>query len=93
MNKGAFKMPALRDVELTVPYMHNGAYHMREEVVEHYNKGGISQENLDPNIKPLSLTGQDAGGYCRLLEEPDWQANGNKISATPYVLINNFLIN
>jgi hypothetical protein len=38
---------------------------------------GASQGNLDPNIKPLNLTGQDIGGYCRLLEEPNWQDSGN----------------
>lgn len=82
------------------------SFHLRNTIAErtyfrgesvrhhkHYNKGEASQENLDSNIKPLSLTGQDAGGYCRLLEEHDWQANGNEISATPYALMNNFLIN
>jgi len=48
--------------------MHNGAYHTLEEVSEHYNKDGASQENLGPNIKPLNLTVQDEGGYCRFLK-------------------------
>ena len=53
---GAFKTPTLRDIALTAPYMHNGAYSTLEEVIEHYNIGGISRENLSPNIKKLNLT-------------------------------------
>ncbi len=53
---GAFKTPTLRDIALTAPYMHNGAYATLEEVIEHYNVGGISKENISPNIKELNLT-------------------------------------
>jgi len=38
--KKAFKTSTIRNVELTAPYMHNGAYETLEEVVEFYNKGG-----------------------------------------------------
>lgn len=41
--QGAFKIPTLRNVELTGPYMHNGGMKNLEEVVEFYNRGG----NLD----------------------------------------------
>jgi cytochrome c peroxidase len=37
---GAFKIPSLRNVELTGPYMHNGGMKSLEEVVEFYNRGG-----------------------------------------------------
>ncbi len=37
---GAFKIPSLRNVELTGPYMHNGGMRTLEEVVEFYNRGG-----------------------------------------------------
>ena len=37
---GAFKTPALRNVELTAPYMHNGVFQTLEEVVEFYDRGG-----------------------------------------------------
>ena len=33
----AFRVPPLRNVELTSPYMHNGAYRTLEAVVRHYN--------------------------------------------------------
>jgi cytochrome c peroxidase len=59
VSKGAFKTPTLRDIALTAPYMHNGAYRSLEEVVDHYNRGGDDRQNLDPNIKPLGLTDQE----------------------------------
>ena len=37
---GAFKVPSLRNVELTGPYMHNGGMATLEEVLEFYNRGG-----------------------------------------------------
>jgi cytochrome c peroxidase len=59
ISKGAFKTPTLRDIDLTAPYMHNGAYRTLEQVVDHYNRGGDDRQNLDPNIKPLRLTDQE----------------------------------
>jgi cytochrome c peroxidase len=37
---GAFKIPSLRNVELTPPYMHNGSMFTLAEVVEFYSRGG-----------------------------------------------------
>ena len=37
---GSFKVPGLRNVELTGPYFHNGSRKTLEEVVEFYNRGG-----------------------------------------------------
>ncbi|HKW49936.1 MAG TPA: hypothetical protein VJN70_20930, partial [Gemmatimonadaceae bacterium] len=36
----AFRVPTLRNIALTAPYMHNGAYATLEEVVDFYNRGG-----------------------------------------------------
>jgi len=44
---GSFKIPTLRNVELTGPYMHNGSLATLEEVVEFYTRGG----NFDPDAK------------------------------------------
>jgi cytochrome c peroxidase len=42
---GAFKVPSLRNVELTGPYMHNGGMATLDQVLQFYNRGGnvISQ--------------------------------------------------
>jgi cytochrome c peroxidase len=66
--KGAFKTPTLRDIALTAPYMHNGAYRTLDEVVAHYNRGGDCLENLDPNIKPLNLTDAEQADLVQFLE-------------------------
>lgn len=36
----AFRTPSLRNVALTAPYMHNGAYPTLESVIDFYNRGG-----------------------------------------------------
>ena len=36
-DRGKFKVPTLRNVALTAPYMHDGRFSTLEEVVEHYN--------------------------------------------------------
>lgn len=43
---GVFKVPTLRNVELTGPYMHDGRFKTLEEVVEHYNTGVQQHPNL-----------------------------------------------
>jgi len=37
---GAFKVPTVRNVELTAPYFHNGGQLTLEDVVEFYSRGG-----------------------------------------------------
>ena len=44
---GSFKVPSLRNVELTGPYMHNGGMATLEQVVEFYNRGGNHRGSLD----------------------------------------------
>jgi hypothetical protein len=44
---GSFKIPTLRNVEVTGPYMHNGSMATLEEVLEFYTRGG----NFDPAAK------------------------------------------
>lgn len=38
--EGAFKIPSLRNIELTGPYMHNGGMATLDQVVEFYSRGG-----------------------------------------------------
>jgi cytochrome c peroxidase len=43
-----FKVPSLRNVEKTAPYMHDGRFGTLESVLEHYNKGITNSNTLDP---------------------------------------------
>lgn len=54
--KGTFKVPSLRNVSLTAPYMHDGSIRTLKEVISHYSKGGAAFSNKSPIIKPFKLT-------------------------------------
>lgn len=51
-----FKVPSLRNVERTYPYMHDGSIRKLSEVIEHYNKGGKNHLSKSDLIKPLGLS-------------------------------------
>ncbi|MBK8503752.1 MAG: cytochrome C peroxidase [Saprospiraceae bacterium] len=54
-DNGRFRVPTLRNIEFSAPYMHDGRFQTLEEVVDHYNSGGHFQINKDPLIRPLGL--------------------------------------
>lgn len=56
---GTFKVPMLREIAQTGPYMHDGSMQTLEEVIDFYDKGGTPNEHLDPLIKPLHLSAED----------------------------------
>lgn len=49
-DQGKFKVPTLRNIELTGPYMHDGRFNTLEEVVEFYSSGIQQNQNLDINF-------------------------------------------
>ncbi|TNE26246.1 MAG: c-type cytochrome [Bacteroidetes bacterium] len=55
-DNGKFKVPSLRNIELTYPYMHDGRFNTLQEVVEHYSHG-VQTTNADPRLGgPLNLS-------------------------------------
>lgn len=54
-DRALFKVPSLRNVALTAPYMHDGSLATLEEVIEHYNSGGENHFNKSTLINPLGL--------------------------------------
>ncbi|MEM9547879.1 MAG: cytochrome c peroxidase [Bacteroidota bacterium] len=48
---GVFKIPFLRNIELTAPYMHDGRFATLEEVVDHYSHGVMNHPNLSEELK------------------------------------------
>ncbi len=63
-----YRTPSLRNVSLTAPYMHNGSLGSLEDVVRFYNKGGITNDLLDPIIKPLGLSDSEVNDLVSFLE-------------------------
>ena len=56
MDHGAFKVPTLREISKTAPYMHDGSLATLEDVIDFYDRGGRANPNLIPLIRPLGLS-------------------------------------
>jgi cytochrome c peroxidase len=53
-DRGRMKVPSLRNIALTAPYMHDGRYKTLDEVVDFYSEGIHPESpNLDEHIVPL----------------------------------------
>lgn len=52
-----FKVPSLRNIEKTAPYMHDGRLFTLEAVLEHYNSGVTASETLDPILNKNGVLG------------------------------------
>lgn len=58
-DRGLFRVPSLRNVALTPPYMHDGRYDSLEQVLDHYDHGIVASPALDPLLsKGIALNPQ-----------------------------------
>ena len=53
------KVPGLRDLARTAPYMHDGSLGTLDEVVAFYRRGGNQSAHLDRGMKALELSDED----------------------------------
>ena len=51
-----FKVPSLRNIDVTAPYMYDGSLPDLEAVINHYNSGGKQHPNKSEKIKALQLS-------------------------------------
>ncbi len=59
-DRGTFKVPSLRNVELSRPYMHDGRFKTLEQCIEHYNSGIKQSATLDSSLTMgIALTAQN----------------------------------
>jgi cytochrome c peroxidase len=56
---GKFRVPTLRNVGLTAPYMHDGSLSSLDAVLDHYVQGGHHGPRQDPKIRRLVLAAGD----------------------------------
>ncbi len=54
---GKFRVPSLRNVAISAPYMHNARFSTLEEVLEHYTDGVVPSATLDPLLINEGKTG------------------------------------
>lgn len=50
-----FKVPSLRNVALTYPYMHNGSINSLDELIDHYASGGKGHDSQSDFIKGFEI--------------------------------------
>jgi cytochrome c peroxidase len=72
-DRGKFKVPTLRNVALTAPYMHDGRFATLEAVVDHYDGPLHRSATLDPNLakhpeKGLGLKPEDKAALVAFLK-------------------------
>lgn len=56
-DKYKFKVPSLRNIEKTAPYMHDGRFYTLEAVLNHYSSGVANTQNLDPSLNNGGVLG------------------------------------
>jgi len=64
----AFKTPTLRSVALRPPYMHNASQATLNDVMKHYEKGGIERPSRSPLMMPIDLTDQERADLVAFME-------------------------
>jgi cytochrome c peroxidase len=67
-DEALFKVPTLRNITVTAPYMHDGSMTTLKAVIDHYNKGGKEHHNKNKFVKPLNLTEQEKEQLIAFLE-------------------------
>lgn len=82
LDSGKFKTPSLRNIEFTAPYMHDGRFNTLEEVLDHYNAGGVLSTTIDPMMEAqgggLFLTPtmkQNLIAFLKTLSDTDYMTN------------------
>jgi cytochrome c peroxidase len=68
---GAFKTPTLREVSRRPPYMHDGSVATLREAVELYDRGGVANPWLSPEVKPLHLSPREVDALVAFLQALD----------------------
>lgn len=74
-DNGKFRVPTLRNIEHSAPYMHDGRFKSLDEVIDHYDQHVIFSKNVDPNLRVLNLSEADRAAliaFIKTLEDKDF---------------------
>ena len=94
-NFGEFKVPSLRNVGYTGPYMHSGEMQSLHDVVRHYSELNVDRLHSDGEalLKPLKLTQRESADLVAFMQTlnmdraPPWR--GKEYAHPPCVLSSN----
>jgi cytochrome c peroxidase len=75
-DRGRFRVPTLRNVAVTAPYMHDGSIATLTDVIAHYARGGRraprgatgDTRRRDPRLKPFAIDADEAADLVAFLE-------------------------
>ena len=77
-DEGKFKVPSLRNVALTAPYMHDGSMPTLADVIDFFDSGGHPHPNKSPLIQPLGLSATEKTELIAFLNSlTDWDFVNN----------------
>ena len=84
---GKFRIPTLRNVALTSPYMHDGSLSDLDQVLDHYVRGGHKNPGQDPRVRPFGLSAAERADLLAFLgsltdrefiENPEFSAQNDR---------------
>ncbi len=65
---GLYRIPTLRNVTRTAPYMHDGGIGELEDVLRAYSRGGINREQIDPLLQGFVLSEEELRALVSFLD-------------------------
>jgi cytochrome c peroxidase len=75
---GKFRVPTLRNVALTAPYMHDGSLPSLDAVLDHYVQGGHKSARQDSRVRPFDLSAAERAdllAFLGSLTDPEFIEN------------------
>jgi cytochrome c peroxidase len=66
-DNGKFKVPTLRNIALTGPYMHDGTMTTLPEVIDHFASGGLAHPNRSPLLTTFVLSAAEKADLIAFL--------------------------
>jgi cytochrome c peroxidase len=79
----AFKTPGLREITRRSPFIHDGSLKTLEQVVEHYDQGGVDRPSRSDLMKPLGLTSQEKSDLVAFLKTLTSDLNPTAVPVLP----------
>lgn len=74
LDDGKFKVPTLRNISKTAPYMHDGSIRTLDDVISHYERGGFNHPRKSALINGFKLSTDERQALVAFLKTLDDQS-------------------